>query len=193
MEPCPVCMENVPNCKLVCGHSYCRSCVKEWYYKCEDPTCPMCRHPLYFKGMYKTVDLWDQEKHEKQIQEVFSESFDVICEEFSGEDFEFDFDEDDIMTPQELMLDEIIEMENKFRKFMLCGDEWNPEVLFEVLNDPFCEPSIETDHYAYEKPPKKSVSANQPYRKLIPREAKRNRETIHDPTEIIYVINIYPL
>jgi len=182
MEPCPVCMENVRNCKLMCGHSYCRSCVKEWYYKCENPSCPICRQVFYFRGMYKTADLWGQEKYETQIQEVFSESFDAICKQYSQEDF----DEDD-------MLDDIIEMENKFLKFMLCGSEWDPYVLFEILNDPFFEPFIETYHYVYENPPKKSLYTNQPYRKLMPREAKRNRETIHDPTEIIYVINIYPL
>ena len=193
MESCAVCMDNVPRCHLVCGHTFCFCCVKEWYFKSEEPSCPMCRRDMYFKGMYKQIDEWEEEKQESIIEEVYSDVFDSICEDFLGEDFEFDFDEDDVMTPHELMLEELMILEDKFKKFMLCGRDWNAEVLFEVLNDPFCEPSVATDHYAYEKSPKKIDVSHQIYRKLTPREAKRCRESSHDFIEVIYIINICPL
>ncbi len=145
MDICSVCMDNTLNCKLVCGHEFCSECVKEWYHKCggHGPSCPMCRQSLYFKGMYKITQHWDEEKYENQIQGVYSEMFDAICDEME------DFDEG------ELVMEELIEMEEKLKKFLNCDEYWDPEVLLEVVSDPFCEPSFSKDHYAYENPPQK--------------------------------------
>jgi len=148
-----VCMDSTPNCKLVCGHEFCSVCVKEWYHKCGGPTCPMCRQSLYFKGMYKVTPQWDEEKYENQIQGVYSEMFDAICDEM--DEFDFDFDEDDIVSPGELVLEGLIEMEKNLKKFLNCDEYWDPEALLEVVSDPFCEPSFHKDHYAYENPPQK--------------------------------------
>ena len=64
---CSVCYENTSTCKLVCGHSFCMSCIKEWYLKSEeDPTCPMCRQRLYFKGMHKQEQQWENERYENE-------------------------------------------------------------------------------------------------------------------------------
>jgi len=41
----------------------------------------MCRHKLYFKGMYKLERVWEQERIEKMNQEAFNEEFDYIFEE----------------------------------------------------------------------------------------------------------------
>lgn len=78
---CPVCYCDQATCKLVCNHSFCKSCVKSWYQKSEDPSCPMCRHKLYFKGMYKLERIWENERIEKMNQEAFNEEFDGIFEE----------------------------------------------------------------------------------------------------------------
>jgi len=78
---CAVCYCNASNCKLVCGHSFCRQCVKDWYQKGSEQTCPMCRHKLYFKGMYKLLPVWEEERFEQQRDEAFAEAIDQIFAE----------------------------------------------------------------------------------------------------------------
>ena len=74
-----MCCEHVANCKLICNHSFCKSCVKTWYLKCKtEPTCPNCRHKLYFKGMYKIVKVWEEEAETLINDEAFNEAFDYI-------------------------------------------------------------------------------------------------------------------
>lgn len=74
-----MCCEHAANCKLICNHSFCKSCVKTWYLKCKtEPTCPNCRHKLYFKGMYKMVKVWEEEAENLINDEAFNEAFDYI-------------------------------------------------------------------------------------------------------------------
>ena len=80
---CTVCYSEVATCKLVCKHSFCKSCVKTWYQKSEEPTCPMCRHTLYFKGLHKISEKWEDERIEKLNEEAFNTAFDAIFEEGS--------------------------------------------------------------------------------------------------------------
>ena len=56
--------------------------------KCQDDHqgCPMCRGPLYFKGMNNFKDRWHEEKIEKMYQRVFDEAFDEIVESFEDGD-----------------------------------------------------------------------------------------------------------
>ena len=75
---CPVCYSDKASCALVCGHAFCKSCVKTWYYKCDEPSCPMCRRIMYFKGMGKVVHEWDRERIDQKNEEAFSEAFDAI-------------------------------------------------------------------------------------------------------------------
>jgi hypothetical protein len=89
---CAVCYCNQARCKLICKHSFCKSCVKDWYYASEEPSCPMCRGRLYFKGMYKVVDQWEQERFDKKNEESFAEVFDSL---FEPEDPEEDDPEED--------------------------------------------------------------------------------------------------
>jgi len=86
---CPVCYCDKALCKLVCGHSFCKSCVKTWYYKCDEPSCPMCRRALYFKGMHKVVEEWDEERAVKKNEDAFNKAFDEIF---------FEEDESDTMS-----------------------------------------------------------------------------------------------
>eukprot|EP01088_Endostelium_zonatum_P002016 TRINITY_DN1243_c0_g1_i1.p1 TRINITY_DN1243_c0_g1~~TRINITY_DN1243_c0_g1_i1.p1 ORF type:complete len:779 (-),score=127.17 TRINITY_DN1243_c0_g1_i1:343-2679(-) len=48
---CPICrLMMVSSLTLVCGHSFCRSCIHEW--KTKSPSCPLCREELRFVGGY---------------------------------------------------------------------------------------------------------------------------------------------
>jgi len=84
---CSVCYDDIKNtCKLICGHSFCMSCIKKWYLKSEDqPTCPMCRKRLYFKGMHKQEEKWENERRETEIKQVFENGFNMIIEAVLGE------------------------------------------------------------------------------------------------------------
>ncbi len=112
---CPVCYCSQASCKLACGHSFCHSCVKTWYIKCQDescPSCPMCRKPIYFKGISTKIIQWDSEHRENMFQKVFEEHLEDLLEdvniftmsllEFISERFQkmrmydFDMTEDDI-------------------------------------------------------------------------------------------------
>ena len=81
MEECPVCYCSPPTCNLYCGHSFCKSCVKEWYMKSEEPTCPMCREELYFKGLDKYSKEWEDERTDTFFQSIFEEHIESILEE----------------------------------------------------------------------------------------------------------------
>jgi len=80
---CSVCYDDATStCKLMCGHLFCMSCIKQWYLKSdEETTCPMCRQKLYFKGMHKYCEKWEEERHEEQIEKVYSNLFDKTIEE----------------------------------------------------------------------------------------------------------------
>ena len=84
---CAVCYSANANCKLVCKHAFCKDCIKEWYHKSDDPTCPMCRRAMYFKGMHKVVASWEQDRIDKRNEEVFGQAFDQIFEEDSDESY----------------------------------------------------------------------------------------------------------
>ena len=77
---CPVCYDDChKTCNLVCSHSMCMSCVKQWWVKSEgSPTCPICRCNLYFRGMRKVVDRWVDEMEEPP--EYDEEDWDDVCE-----------------------------------------------------------------------------------------------------------------
>jgi hypothetical protein len=93
---CAVCYCNQANCKLVCKHSFCKSCVKEWYLSAtEIPSCPMCRKRLYFKGMYKLIKTWEEESYDKKNQEAFGEAIDYILNDDEEEEDDDDDDDDD--------------------------------------------------------------------------------------------------
>ncbi len=85
---CPVCYCEDACCHLVCGHSFCQGCTKEWWLKSTEPSCPMCRAPLYFKGMRKVAERWENEKDQQIKETVYSRIFDEILEFM--EDREFD-------------------------------------------------------------------------------------------------------
>lgn len=73
---CPVCYENTTNCTLVCGHKFCKSCVKTWYLKGSESGCPMCRRKVHYRRM--PIKKWREEVWENTRQDVFQESFDNL-------------------------------------------------------------------------------------------------------------------
>lgn len=70
-----MCYTDNCSCKLVCGHSFCHSCVKEWYTTSETPSCPMCRQDMYFRGMHKAKAKWQEEADEKHLATVYAQVF----------------------------------------------------------------------------------------------------------------------
>lgn len=76
---CPVCYERTTNCTLVCGHKFCKACVKTWYLKGAEASCPMCRKKVHYRRM--PVKKWKAEAEEQKKQQVFEESFDILLED----------------------------------------------------------------------------------------------------------------
>lgn len=74
---CPVCYENSTNCTLVCGHSFCKSCVKTWYTK--GGSCPMCRKKVHYRRM--PIKKWQKEIEENKKEQVFQDAFDFTLED----------------------------------------------------------------------------------------------------------------
>lgn len=72
-----MCYENTTNCTLVCGHKFCKSCVKTWYTK--GGTCPMCRKKVHYRRM--PIKKWKQEAIEKKKNEVYEEAFEITLED----------------------------------------------------------------------------------------------------------------
>ena len=110
---CPVCYTSEPSCHLLCGHSFCNDCIKQWYIKCPDEiNCPMCRGPMYFRGINKKIEEWEEEHRENLFQNVFEYLIEELLEDvnmttmpllkFISErlqkirDYDMDLDEDDI-------------------------------------------------------------------------------------------------
>lgn len=107
MEDCGVCYTNEPRCKLVCGHAFCYQCVKNWYQKSEDPSCPMCRGSLYFRNMRCHVDKWEDERVAAYNEECFNEALEQI------------FDEDDLeYYGTDEILWEIEELQKRYHDFV---------------------------------------------------------------------------
>lgn len=77
---CSVCYCETANCTLTCGHSFCFSCVKEWYHRCSEPTCPMCRQSLNFKGLHRLEEKWSEEARQQQIDDLFGEYLDDMLD-----------------------------------------------------------------------------------------------------------------
>lgn len=85
---CPVCFTNKATCKLVCGHSFCTQCTKEWWLKTQNECqgCPMCRRPLYFRGMNDKVEQWEDERREYMMESAFTRVFNELMEDIENDD-----------------------------------------------------------------------------------------------------------
>lgn len=81
-EDCPICYESDALCKFTCGHSFCYKCTKKWYKKGQ-PTCPMCRASMCFRGILKKKQKWYEEKREEVYTDLMTQVFDELFEEYS--------------------------------------------------------------------------------------------------------------
>jgi hypothetical protein len=107
MEDCGVCYANEPRCKLVCGHAFCYQCVKNWYQKSDEPSCPMCRGSLYFRSMRTHVEKWEHERVDAYNEECFNQVFESL---FDEDDLEF-YGTGDILW-------EIEEIQKRYHRFI---------------------------------------------------------------------------
>lgn len=150
---CPICYSDTPKTHLVCGHSFCNECAKEWYMKCQnvEPTCPMCRNTFYFKGLTKVAERWDDERIERQYQSVFERVFDELLEFFEDMDF-------------------LGHMQEKYQ--ILFNDEyyWAEEDLYYILADVMIEVTKRANKY-YPSKTCVPIESKHPYRP-IPRTAR---------------------
>ena len=132
---CPVCYTNDACCHLVCGHSFCKGCTKEWWLKSAESNCPMCRAPLYFRGLRKMAERWEEEREEKMKEAVYSKIFDEITEELGDE-----FDEFEGTVAMFALRD----FDERFRKFAHeCDFDFTEEELYEFVGDIFADVYIE--------------------------------------------------
>lgn len=130
-----MCYENATNCTLVCGHSFCKSCVKTWYTKGNGSAgCPMCRRKVHYRRM--PIKKWAKEADEAKKEEIYQEAFESTLE--------------DLMLPITIEIDgtKIIEiprtnvpveqLEYIERTFRAIKDECTPDeidfLLFETLD-----------------------------------------------------------
>lgn len=76
------CTPNRTKKLILCGHEFCNECSKEWFFKAEDPSCPLCRRPFIFRGLLSSQQSWLNEKAEKQENDdsEFHQMFDYIVE-----------------------------------------------------------------------------------------------------------------
>ena len=131
-EECPVCYCSKATRKLTCGHSFCKTCVKEWYVKCdESPTCPMCRKDLYFKGMEQCIEEWNEEHTDAIFQRIFDEEFENIIDYGTDES---------AMYWLEILQDRLNEVREFYEEYDLTQDDieemlWDDEVFEEYKED----------------------------------------------------------
>jgi Zinc finger, C3HC4 type (RING finger) len=85
---CSVCMEVCNRSKVLrCKHTFCSPCIKAWYLKSDEPTCPMCRGPITFTGMLSCG--WLQEKSETSDDTAFQNAVDALMNEFQEDNEHF--------------------------------------------------------------------------------------------------------
>lgn len=82
-KECSICYEEecTHTKKLLCGHEFCVGCSKEWFLKSEDPRCPMCRRPFWFRGLSRSSWLKEKREGNEDPDGTFPELFDMLLEE----------------------------------------------------------------------------------------------------------------
>lgn len=90
-----------------------------------EPSCPMCRSKLYFKGMSKVTEKWDMESEEQMWEDVYTEAITEGADDIDdGEEF--------------LMFLEELEIAYKnIRTLHDRGCEFSWDMIREILGNPF--------------------------------------------------------
>ena len=101
-----------------------------------EPTCPMCRSNLYFKGMSKVTEKWDRDFEAQKWEDVYTEAINEVEIE-DGEEF--------------LMFLEDLELAYKnIRNLHDMGYDFSWDFIREVLKNPFCFTSTVVKPIRYE-------------------------------------------
>jgi hypothetical protein len=134
MAECCVCYDDLCSGRcttMKCGHKMHTKCIKTWYLKNEDPTCPMCRGPFRFKGFLGTLDKWEAERDDFEDQ-IIEDHFERLFENIEDEPWAMKFWFDVLKEDQVLY--------NILKSF-----SWEPEWIEEYLyNDihPWISPKV---------------------------------------------------
>lgn len=97
-----------------------------------EPSCPMCRGNLYFKGMGKVVDRWEDEAYEKKWDEVYTDALEETMEEFESVG--------DVMDGESILLymEDLQMAYQKLRDIEDKGFKFSWEEIREILRHPYC-------------------------------------------------------
>jgi hypothetical protein len=114
---CPICFTDNCDIKLNCNHHFHNSCLKTWYLKGDSGnTCPMCRKNICFRGMYKIIPNWIEERDDSlydrdwcQAVEELCTYYDEILDEFSDDQTMFKY----IISN---LFEDILDQESKLTK-----------------------------------------------------------------------------
>ena len=128
---CPVCYEECSCLKLVCGHSICRGCVKEWTLKGCNDGCPMCRKPVYYRGFQKHRKQWQEERIEAKYNETLDDIFGELIEGFY-DDFD-DLEMGEVM-PYWILTEDMKEIEHTFNSLKRHG-EHPDDIAFLIMEE----------------------------------------------------------
>ncbi len=124
MAECCVCYDDMCTGRcttMKCGHRMHTKCIKTWYLKNENPTCPMCRGPFRFKGCIKALDSWDSEREDFE-DEVFDNHLEDLFQYMEDEPWAMNFWLGAIEQDQILYN-------------VLKGFEWDPDWIQDYLED----------------------------------------------------------
>jgi len=90
-----------------------------------EPTCPMCRSNLYFKGMNKVTEKWEREFEDQKWEDVYTEAVMELGDVTNGEDF--------------LIFLEDLELAYKnIRKLHDMGYDFSWDFIRDILKNPYC-------------------------------------------------------
>jgi hypothetical protein len=70
---CPVCYAASASLTIRCGHAFCKECVHKWLTSSKEegkPGCPMCRTPIYFRGLRKLESKLEEERCENMYSDA---------------------------------------------------------------------------------------------------------------------------
>ena len=84
-DDCPICYQEKINCKLTCGHSFCKRCIILWYSESVNgmSSCPICRKQIVFKGIHKLKKYILHHKKNNVIQNVFEKYLEIILNQIT--------------------------------------------------------------------------------------------------------------
>lgn len=183
---CAICYtETASVCKLTCGHVFCKDCVKSWYKKSTDPTCPMCRRPMYFRGFHKIQEKWEDDAEAEKCAEIYGESIDEAFEEACSL-------ADEIPRWRKSIMRDLMEELKCIESTLQCLNAWgasSADIEYVIM---------ETDDYysfrrlKYEWPnePAKEFLTRYPTRSEVSRGGKRGRALEDEWATVVFLLSV---